>query len=112
MKYMISTLAITATCSAVVKLNKSISNNDITSCQEWIQIIVFPVFEKQIDGCFRNEDNSIIVKNNDDEIWFIMDSNLGTVVSFDQAKCPTENEKWHLLDLGNMNYSDYDIQFL
>ena len=112
MKFVLNSLAITATCGAVVDFDNSISNTDTISCPDLVQIMGLPIFEKQVDGSFINEDNSLIVKNKDDSTWFIMDSSLGTVVSFDQAKCPTENKKWHLLDLEKMNYSDYDIHFL
>ena len=112
MKNVLSTFLFTVTFGATLNLDNSISSIDTASCPESIRIIGLPVFEKQVDGSFLNEDDSLIVKNEDDSTWFIMDPNLGTVISFDQAKCPTENKNWHLLDLENMSYSDYDIQFL
>ena len=71
----------------------------------------FPAFEQQIDGSYRNREDSLIVKNGEDSTWFIMGSPHGTIVSFDQAGCPEQNQKWHLLNLDNMQYSDYDLKF-
>ena len=81
-------------------------------CPEILKIKGFEPFELQLNGNYKNEDNSVIVQNPEDSTWFIMGETHGTIVSFDQSKCPADNKNWHILELEEMKYSSFEINFL
>ena len=85
---------------------------ETSQCPEILNIEGFEPFELQLNGNYKNQDESILVQNPEDSAWFIMGENHGTIVSFDQSKCPMDNKNWQMLDLGEMQYSPYEINFL
>ena len=99
------TMSLTFCLTSAVTLESS-------QCSEVLKIQGFEPFELQLDGNYKNQDDSIIIHNPEDSAWFIMGENHGTIVSFDQSECPADNKNWHILDLGEMQYSPYEVNFL
>ena len=85
---------------------------DGLQCPEILKIKGFEPFELQLNGNYKNEDDSVIVQNPEDSTWFIMGETHGTIVSFDQSKCPADNKNWHILEIEEMKYSPFEINFL
>ena len=87
------------------KMNKS-------NCPDIVEITGHPVFERQMDGSYRNSLDATITQNEEDKAWFLMGlENHEVIVSFDADQCPTENKKWFQLNLTDMEYTEYNLHF-
>ena len=100
------------TLSLTSAVSVTLDGHMTSQCPEILNIKGFEPFELQLNGNYKNGDDSIIIQNPEDSTWFIMGESHGTIVSFDKSKCPADNKNWHILEQEEMKYSPYEINFL